>query len=113
VLKEFWLALPPTTTKQVLSYVAGTLGRDSACTDVRVAVMSGLSELLDQPLAHPVLKNLLPVLSQNMHDVSEKVRVAFLQILCKVVLNYSFIYVFKSVSSYDSLGQANTRNEVL
>ena len=84
VLREFWSALPPATTRQALSYVVGTLGRDAACANVRVAVMTGLCDLLEQPLAHGVLKSLLPILANSIHDTSERVRVAFIQILCKV-----------------------------
>ena len=86
VLKEFWAALPASTTKQALSYVVGTLGRDASDATVRVAVMSGLYDLLDQPLAHPVMKSLLPLLSNTIHDVSERVRVGFIQILIKVIV---------------------------
>lgn len=84
VLREFWAALPPATTRQALSYVVGTLGRDAACANVRVAVMAGLCDLLEQPLAHGVLKSLLPILANSIHDTSERVRVAFIQILCRV-----------------------------
>lgn len=84
VLREFWSALPPATTRQALSYVVGTLGRDAACANVRVAVMTGLCDLLEQPLAHGVMKSLLPILANSIHDTSERARVAFIQILCKV-----------------------------
>ena len=84
VLQEFWSALPTATTKQALSYIVGTLGQDASCANVRVAVMTGLHSLLEQPLAHSVLKQLLPALVKAVHDTSERVRVAFLTILCKV-----------------------------
>jgi condensin-2 complex subunit G2 len=84
VLREFWEAIPPATTKQILSYVVGTLGFDSACPNVRFAVISGLSELLENPLAHDVLKGLLRTLANSIHDKAEKVRVVFINLLCKV-----------------------------
>ena len=44
----------------------------------------GLTYLLDNHLSHPLLKNLLPGLGDFVHDSSEKVRVAFLDLLLKV-----------------------------
>lgn len=84
ILREYWSALPAQTTKQILSYVVGTLGRDSNCATVRLAVVQGLGELLDQPLSHTVLKNLLPLAADALHDKSAAVRVAFIEILNKV-----------------------------
>jgi hypothetical protein len=84
VLREYWELIPQVTTRQAMTYIVGTLGQDSASADVRLAVMTGLKEMLNQPLAHPVLKGLLPVLSNCVHDQSEKVRVAFIQILVKL-----------------------------
>ena len=44
ILREYWEALPPQTTRQILSYVVGTLGHDSNCGTVRLAVVTGLGE---------------------------------------------------------------------
>lgn len=41
ILREYWEALPPQTTRQILSYVVGTLGHDSSCATVRLAVITG------------------------------------------------------------------------
>lgn len=43
-----------------------------------------LSIVLDNDLSHPVLEKLLPTLKYSLHDVSEKVRTAFLDMLIKV-----------------------------
>jgi hypothetical protein len=84
ILRDFWSSVPFSTTKQILSYVVGTLGSDASCSNVRLAVVSGLGELLEQPLSHSVLKNLLPLLTNTIHDSAEKVRIGFIEILCKV-----------------------------
>lgn len=84
VLREYWEALPTQTTKQILSYVVGTLGHDSTCATVRLAVVRGLGEVLDQPLSHLVLKSLLPLIADALHDRSLAVRVAFIDVLNKV-----------------------------
>lgn len=99
ILREYWELLPTQTTKQILSYIVGTLGHDSNCANVRLSVVVGLNELLDQPLSHTVLKNLLPLLSDALHDKSLAVRVAFVNILIKVITvidkdTYSFLFVF-------------------
>jgi condensin-2 complex subunit G2 len=62
----------------------GTLGLDSACANIRRAVFAGLAELLAQPLAGPVLQGLLPILKNSIHDKSERVRIAFLKLLCQL-----------------------------
>ena len=84
ILREFWEALPVQTTRQILSFVVGTLGLDVSCANVRLAVIVGLDEVLDQPMSHGVLGGLLPILANTIHDHSEKVRVAFIKLLCKV-----------------------------
>ncbi len=84
ILREYWEAIPISTTKQILSYIVSTLGCDCACANVRVAVIKGLEELLEQPLSHMVLKGLLPVLANSVHDTNDKVRLAFIQLLIKV-----------------------------
>lgn len=40
--------------------------------------------VLDNPLSHPLLEKLLPTLKYSLHDNSEKVRTAFLDLLIKV-----------------------------
>lgn len=40
--------------------------------------------MLDNPLSHPLLEKLLPTSKYSIHDNSEKVRIAFLDMLIKV-----------------------------
>ena len=42
--------------------------------------------LLENPLALPVLKALLPKISNRIHDTTEKVRLAFIALLERVSL---------------------------
>ena len=84
ILREYWEALPTQTTHRILSYVVGTLGLDSSSPSVRLAVISGLGQVLEQPLAHSVLKGLLPLLSNALHDKSQAVRLAFVRVLNQV-----------------------------
>jgi hypothetical protein len=57
---------------------------DSSSPSVRLAVISGLGQVLDQPLAHGVLKGLLPLLCNALHDKSQAVRLEFVRVLNKV-----------------------------
>jgi hypothetical protein len=84
ILREYWEALPLATTHNILRFLVDTLAQDASCANVRYAVFAGLGELFEQPLAHSLLKQLLPLLRNSIHDRAEKVRVAFVRILCQV-----------------------------
>ena len=86
ILRDYWAVLPSATTHRILTYLAQTLAVDASSADVRVAVFAGLGELVQQPLAHEVLKHLLPLMKNAIHDKAEKVRVAFVKILCQVCM---------------------------
>jgi condensin-2 complex subunit G2 len=62
----------------------GSLAFDAASALVRLAVVDGLKELLEQPLAHPVLKQALPLAAPLLHDKTPRVRAAFVGLLQRV-----------------------------
>lgn len=84
VFKDFWECIPFNAVKQLLQYIVCTLGQDSSCAGVRYAAVVGITELLQNPLSHGILKVLLPAMGMSLHDTSEKVRVAFVKLLCEV-----------------------------
>jgi condensin-2 complex subunit G2 len=84
ILREYWESLPLNTTHNILKFLIDTLSVDASCANVRHAVFVGLGELFQQPLTHTLLKQLLPLLRNSIHDKAEKVRVAFIRILCQV-----------------------------
>ena len=90
ILREFWEVIPPGTTHQILSYVVATLGVDGSSAAVRAAVVNGLTELLSNPLAHTALRGLLPAMAHTAHDVSDRVRLCFIKLLCKVKVTRGF-----------------------
>lgn len=94
VLRDYWAALPASTTLCLLRFLADTLAVDTASTDVRVSVMTGLRELLQQPLAHSTLKSLLPLLASSLYDKAEKVRLEFIRILIEVILLNLITYIY-------------------
>lgn len=46
--------------------------------------LQGFSKLLENPLSHPLLRVLLPNLQSGFHDPSEKVKIAFCDLLLMV-----------------------------
>lgn len=86
ILREYWDMLPPATIQNLLKYIFDTLAFDVSSANVRYAVVMGLQDLLQQPLSHKALKGLLPIIKNYIHDRSERVRVAFVQLLNMVRL---------------------------
>lgn len=84
VLNDFWEAVPAAVTHQLLSFIAGKLGADASSAVVRLAVVHGLAQLLNNPRSHATLKSLLPAISNMLDDHSDKVRAGFVNILTKV-----------------------------
>lgn len=87
ILALFWDLIPSATTKALLTTLARDLAHDAAANSVRVAVLVGLKYLLAQNGSAPVvaaLKTLLTPLASLLHDGSERVRVAFLDLLLAV-----------------------------
>lgn len=84
VLSDFWEAVPPAITHQLLSFIAGKLGCDASSSIVRLSVVHGLHDLLGNPRSHAALKSILPAIAHMLHDYSDKVRAGFIKILTKV-----------------------------
>ncbi|CAM9644328.1 unnamed protein product [Chrysoparadoxa australica] len=84
ILTVFWEAIPSTTTRPLLTKMAAQLAFDASSPAVRVAVVEGMTALLDCPLALGVLKALLPSISSVLHDKNPRVRLAFVHLLQRV-----------------------------
>ncbi|KAM4543917.1 condensin-2 complex subunit G2 [Fundulus diaphanus] len=84
ILAKCWELLPPAVITDLLKKLVVELAADSSSSDVRCAVFKSLSIVLDNPLSHPLLEKLLPTLKYSLHDTSERVRTAFLDLLIKV-----------------------------
>ncbi|KAG1656540.1 Condensin-2 complex subunit G2 [Nymphon striatum] len=83
VLYKHWELLPATYIKSFVRKLSD-LAFDGSFVECRVAVFKGFAKLLENPLSHPLLSNLLPKLDKGFHDPSEKVRIAFLDMLLTV-----------------------------
>eukprot|EP01133_Synstelium_polycarpum_P005968 gene5968-6912_t len=81
VLARYWQIIPVATSRSLLAKIINQLAFDKAAVQVREAVFIGLRFLLDSNLSHATLKVLLPHLAPLIHDNSESVRGAFLDLL--------------------------------
>uniref|UniRef100_A0A8C5HNM8 Non-SMC condensin II complex, subunit G2 n=1 Tax=Gouania willdenowi TaxID=441366 RepID=A0A8C5HNM8_GOUWI len=83
ILARSWELLPPVIITDFLKKLM-ELAADSSSPDVRCSVFKCLPIVLENALSHPLLEKLLPTLKYSLHDTSEKVRIAFLDMLIKV-----------------------------
>uniref|UniRef100_A0A250Y6Z2 Condensin-2 complex subunit G2 n=1 Tax=Castor canadensis TaxID=51338 RepID=A0A250Y6Z2_CASCN len=81
---KYWEMMPPAILIDLLKKVTGELAFDTSSADVRCSVFKCLPIILDNKLSHPLLEQLLLALRYSLHDNSEKVRVAFVDLLLKV-----------------------------
>lgn len=84
IMSVYWEMIPAEIIQSLISKIILELIWDASSADVRENVIKGLIVLLDNPLCHSVLKPILPELKNFVHDSSEKVRVAMLDMLLKV-----------------------------
>ncbi|KAH0627584.1 hypothetical protein JD844_003492 [Phrynosoma platyrhinos] len=81
---KYWEMIPATVLTDLLKALIEDLACDATSADVRCSVFKCLPIILDNVLSHPLLEQLLPALKYNLHDNSEKVRVAFVDMLLKI-----------------------------
>ncbi|XP_048367247.1 condensin-2 complex subunit G2-like isoform X1 [Sphaerodactylus townsendi] len=81
---KYWELIPATVLADLLKKLVEDLAFDTTSADVRCSVFKCLPIILDTVLSHPLLEQLLPALKYNLHDNSEKVRVAFVDMLLKI-----------------------------
>ncbi|XP_066056797.1 condensin-2 complex subunit G2 isoform X1 [Chamaea fasciata] len=84
ITSKYWEMIPPTILADLLKKITGELACDVTSADVRCSVFKCLPIILDNKLSHPLLEQLLPATKHSLHDNSEKVRVAFVDMLLKV-----------------------------
>ncbi|NXX40593.1 CNDG2 protein, partial [Tricholaema leucomelas] len=84
ITSRYWEMIPPAVLADLLQKLTGELSCDTTSADVRSSVFKCLPIVLDNKLSHPLLEQLLPAVRNSLHDSSEKVRVAFVDMLLKV-----------------------------
>ncbi|NXN44730.1 CNDG2 protein, partial [Rhinoptilus africanus] len=83
ITSRYWEMIPPTILTDLLKKLTEELACDTTCADVRCSVFKCLPLIFDNTLSHPLLEQLLPAVKHSLHDNSEKVRVAFVDMLLK------------------------------
>ncbi|NXK74432.1 CNDG2 protein, partial [Amazona guildingii] len=84
ITSKYWEMIPATVLADLLNKLIGELACDTTSADVRCSVFKCLPVILDNKLSHPLVEQLLPTVRHSLHDNSEKVRVAFVDMLLKV-----------------------------
>ncbi|NXG68089.1 CNDG2 protein, partial [Baryphthengus martii] len=84
ITSKYWEMIPPTILADLLKKLTVELACDITSADVRCSVFKCLPIILDNKLSHPLLEQLLPTVKHSLHDNSEKVRVAFVDMLLKI-----------------------------
>ncbi|NXA13902.1 CNDG2 protein, partial [Sapayoa aenigma] len=84
ITSRYWEMIPSTILADLLQKIIGDLSCDITSADVRCSVFKCLPIILDNKLSHPLLEQLLPATKHSLHDSSEKVRVAFVDMLLKI-----------------------------
>ncbi|XP_077591805.1 condensin-2 complex subunit G2 [Stigmatopora nigra] len=83
ILARLWEMLPPVVVIDFLKKLK-ELAQDSTSDEVRSTLFTYLCLVLDNVLSHPVMEKFLPKFKSSLHDTSEKVRVAFVEVLLKL-----------------------------
>ncbi|XP_067398899.1 condensin-2 complex subunit G2 [Emydura macquarii macquarii] len=84
ITSKYWEMIPATILAELLKKLIGDLAFDVTSADVRCSVFKCLPIILNNKLSHPLLEQLLPTVKYSLHDNSEKVRVAFVDMLLKI-----------------------------
>lgn len=84
VLDIFWELIPSGTTSKLLTWMVDDLARDASSPAVRAAALQSIALLIQNPMAQPLLKAVLPRLKPALFDVSSKVRSAMADLLLAV-----------------------------
>ncbi|GAB5358929.1 hypothetical protein AAMO2058_000500900 [Amorphochlora amoebiformis] len=80
----YWELLPSGEAGKLLKKLVVKMANDLSSSSVRVAVVKGLSFMMENHLTHPVLKAVLPRTKNFIHDKSQSVRKAYVLLLEKV-----------------------------
>lgn len=84
VMQKYWEMIPLDTLKNLMFKLVQDRLCETSSAAVRESVIKGLTILLDNNLSHIFLKTVLPAIAHSFDDVSQKVRVAMLDLLLKV-----------------------------
>ncbi len=84
VLGLFWDALKSEHIRSLLNEIIMKHANDSSSAAVRVQAVKGITVLLDAKASHGVIRPLLPIIGDHIHDSVERVRLACVRLLIKL-----------------------------
>ncbi|KAL3837006.1 hypothetical protein ACJMK2_022399 [Sinanodonta woodiana] len=81
IMSLYWEMIPSETLRGLILIMLDGLLHDTASPEVRESVLKGLCILLKNHLSHLFLKPILPQIKNAIHDTSERVRIAMMELL--------------------------------
>ncbi|KAL9182845.1 hypothetical protein ACHAXT_004124 [Thalassiosira profunda] len=84
ILTEFWSAVPSKDIRRLLNCLIAKHASDETSPAVRAAAVNAVATLLEEDKTHAVLRPLLPSLGNLIHDKTERVRLAVVNMLLLV-----------------------------
>ncbi|KAK1747414.1 condensin-2 complex subunit G2 [Skeletonema marinoi] len=81
ILSQFWVAIPANDIRKLLNHIIAKHASDLTSSAVRATAIKTVTTLLEEDKTHAVLRSLLPSLGNLIHDKSEKVRLAVVEML--------------------------------
>ncbi|KAJ7120632.1 hypothetical protein O6H91_04G021800 [Diphasiastrum complanatum] len=84
ILRLFWEIIPSASTVRLLSHIVRDISKDQSSSTVRLAVLRGVTYLLENPHSHPLLRALLPKLAPVLKDPVLNVRLGVTDLLLAI-----------------------------
>ena len=81
ILSLFWTAIPSQDIRLLLDQIIGKHTSDASSSAVRAAAVNAVTTLLEEEKSHAVLRPLLSNVGNLIHDKTEKVRLAVVNML--------------------------------
>lgn len=110
ILGVYWDALSSKDIRALLNQVIMKHASDASSSAVRVQAVNGITQLLDAKASHGVLRPLLPLLGDLIHDRVERVRLATVRLLLKLKKMKGFKY-YHTVPSNHLLSRLGAEGE--
>ena len=84
ILRDFWEVLTIEQIAMILDCIGQKTGKDKNSVKTRMATIDAISLIVDNPLSHGVLMELLPDTKQLIYDESPLVRLKYVELLVKL-----------------------------
>mmetsp|Transcript_22855 Transcript_22855/g.40142 ORF Transcript_22855/g.40142 Transcript_22855/m.40142 type:complete len:1311 (-) Transcript_22855:196-4128(-) len=84
ILSLFWVAVPSADIRTLLNQIIVKHASDASSSAVRAAAVTTITTLLQEEKTHAVLRPLLPSIGNLIHDKTEKVRLAVVNMLLSI-----------------------------